>query len=63
MRLFYFVLEDNTRENLYKPYDFNGVSIGFRDHALSDLIGFNYRFKSGKEASDHFMEVIEPILK
>ena len=56
-------LEDNTRENLYKPYDFNGVSIGFRDHALSDLIGFNYRFKSGKEASDHFMEVIEPISK
>lgn len=54
-------LENDTRANLYKPYDFNGVSIGFRDHALSDLIGFNYRFKSGKDASDHFMEVIEPI--
>ena len=56
-------LEDDTRDNLYKPYDFNGVSIGFRDHALSDLIGFNYRFKSGKDASDHFMEVLEPIAK
>lgn len=54
-------LEDDTRSNLYKPYDFNGVSIGFRDHALSDLIGFNYRFKSGEDASEHFMEVIQPI--
>ena len=54
-------LEDDKRANLYKPYDYNGVSIGFRDHALSDLIGFNYRFKSGKDASNHFMEVVEPI--
>jgi alpha-amylase/alpha-mannosidase (GH57 family) len=56
-------LEDDTRSNLYKPYDFNGVSIGFRDHGLSDLIGFNYRFKSGEEASEHFMQVAEPIAK
>jgi len=54
-------LKDETRSNLYKPYDFNGVSIGFRDHKLSDLIGFNYRFKTGNDASEHFMQVVEPI--
>ena len=56
-------LENDNRANLYKPYDFNGVSIGFRDHVLSDLIGFNYRFKSGKDASEHFIEMVEPIAK
>lgn len=54
-------LKSDKRENLYKPYVFNGVTIGFRDHGLSDLIGFNYRFKSGYDASEHFMHVIEPI--
>ena len=56
-------LEDNTRANLYKPYTYKGMSIGFRDHGLSDLIGFNYRFKSGYDASEHFMQVVEPIAK
>jgi len=56
-------LGDETRSNLYSPYKYNGVTIGFRDHGLSDLIGFNYRFKSGKDASDHFMHVLEPIAK
>ncbi|HFU77100.1 MAG TPA: glycoside hydrolase, partial [Epsilonproteobacteria bacterium] len=54
-------LEDENRSNLYKPYDFKGVSIGFRDHGLSDLIGFNYRFKSAEDASSHFMHMVEPI--
>lgn len=54
-------LDDDTRANLYKPYDYNGMTIGFRDHGLSDLIGFNYRFKSGHDASEHFMQVVEPI--
>lgn len=56
-------LEDDTRENLYKPYVYNGMSIGFRDHGLSDLIGFNYRSRSGHEASEHFMHTIEPIVQ
>lgn len=56
-------LDDDTRANLYRPYDYNGVTIGFRDHGLSDLIGFNYRFKSGHDASEHFMQVIESISK
>ncbi len=54
-------LEDDTRANLYKVYDYQGMCMGFRDHGLSDLIGFNYRFKSGHEASEHFMQVVEPI--
>ena len=54
-------LDDKTRSNLYKPYIYNGVTIGFRDHSLSDLIGFNYRFKSAGDAVDHFMDVLEPI--
>ena len=56
-------LEDDERSNLYKPYVYNDVTIGFRDHALSDLIGFNYRFKSGHDASTHFMQSIEPIMQ
>ena len=54
-------LGDDTRANLYKAYDYNGMCMGFRDHGLSDLIGFNYRFKSGHDASEHFMQVVEPI--
>ncbi|MBT8348595.1 MAG: glycoside hydrolase, partial [Sulfurovum sp.] len=54
-------LEDDTRANLYRPYVYNEMTIGFRDHGLSDLIGFNYRFKSGEDASEHFMQVVEPI--
>lgn len=54
-------LEDDTRSNLYKHYVYNDMTIGFRDHGLSDLIGFTYRFKSGHEASEHFMHMVEPI--
>ena len=54
-------LGDDTRTNLYKPYVFDGMTIGFRDHGLSDLIGFTYRFKTGQEASEHFLQSIEPI--
>lgn len=56
-------LEDQTRSQLYKPYKFNGMTIGFRDHGLSDLIGFNYRFKSDHDASEHFMQMVDPIAR
>ena len=45
----------------YKPYRYDDVTIGFRDHALSDLIGFEYRHQSGKDASHHFMEQLHHI--
>jgi len=54
-------LEDDNRSNLYRPYRYNGMTIGFRDHGISDLIGFNYRFKSGADATEHFMQTLEPI--
>jgi len=54
-------LGDDNRANLYKPYEHNGMCIGFRDHGLSDLIGFEYRFKTGDDASEHFMQAVEPI--
>ena len=54
-------IEDKNHSNLYKPYKYTGVSIGFRDHGLSDLIGFNYRFKAGYEASENFIHSLEPI--
>ena len=54
-------LKDATRSRLYKAYDYNGMTMGFRDHGLSDLIGFTYRFKSGEDASNHLMSSLEPI--
>lgn len=56
-------LKDDTRSNLYKPYNYDGMSIGFRDHGLSNLIGFDYQFKSGHDASEHFMQTLEPIAR
>lgn len=37
---------------LYKPYKFENVSIIFRDHQISDLIGFVYQKWDPKKASD-----------
>jgi alpha-amylase/alpha-mannosidase (GH57 family) len=54
-------LHNNDRSNLYRPYQYNGVNIGFRDHGLSDLIGFTYRFKSGYDATENLMHTLEPI--
>jgi alpha-amylase/alpha-mannosidase (GH57 family) len=56
-------LGDETRSKLYKPYRFKGMNIGFRDHGLSDLIGFTYRFKSGHDATEHFVYSLETIAK
>ncbi|MGB3961213.1 MAG: glycoside hydrolase family 57 protein [Sulfurimonas sp.] len=56
-------LGEDKRSQLYKAYDYKGMTMGFRDHGLSDLIGFTYRFKSGEEASAHFMASLESIAK
>jgi alpha-amylase/alpha-mannosidase (GH57 family) len=39
-------------ETLYKPYIFEDVSIVFRDHQLSDLIGFVYSGWDSKRAAE-----------
>ena len=54
-------LGSDVRNNLYRPYRFDGVTIGFRDHGLSDLIGFTYRFKAAEEAAGHFVRSVEAI--
>jgi alpha-amylase/alpha-mannosidase (GH57 family) len=54
-------LNSQERANLYMPYDYNGMCIGFRDHYLSDLIGFTYRHKKAQEASKHFLDELKKI--
>ena len=54
-------LNSSDRNALYVPYDYNGTRIGFRDHYLSDLIGFTYRHKESYEAANHFMGELRKI--
>ncbi len=54
-------LQNSSRENLYQLYKHNEVAIAFRDHGMSDLLGFDYRFKPSMEAVEHFIATIEPI--
>ncbi len=54
-------LGSNHRDNLYAPYDYEGMRMGFRDHGLSDLIGFTYRYWEPHKAADHFIEALQPI--
>jgi len=35
--------------------------IAFRDHSLSDLIGFEYRYKKADEAAEHFISQLQKI--
>lgn len=51
------------REELYHTYNYRGMYMGFRDHGLSDLIGFTYRFWGAHKAADHFMGALHPIQK
>jgi alpha-amylase/alpha-mannosidase (GH57 family) len=40
---------------LYRPYTFENVSLIFRDHSLSDLIGFIYSKWDSKKAAEDFI--------
>ena len=53
----------SKRELLYAPYEYNGLAIAFRDHELSDLIGFNYRFFEPHHAADDFISRLQNIHK
>lgn len=59
--ILYKSLEKHEPLGHYQPYLFDGVSISFRDHALSDLIGFEYRHRDANEASVHFMDALNRI--
>ena len=47
--------------DLYQPYQRDGLKIYFRDHGLSDLFGFDYRFKEAHLAVEHFMHSLKEI--
>ncbi|HEX5329447.1 glycoside hydrolase family 57 protein [Sulfuricurvum sp.] len=54
-------LGSEERHHLYKSYDYQGITIGFRDHTLSDLIGFTYRYKGAEDAAEHFLSSLKSI--
>jgi len=56
-------LGSEHRDALYHSYKHNGMTIGFRDHGLSDLIGFTYRFWGADRAADHFLSTLYSIAK
>jgi len=54
-------LKDTNRDNLYRAYIKDGLNIYFRDHGLSDLFGFDYRFKPPSQAVEHFISSLDNI--
>jgi hypothetical protein len=55
-----------SEEDLYQPYrtlDGNGPTILFRDHRLSDLIGFEYSRWEPEKAAQHFVGELLAIAK
>ena len=49
------ILHKSGEMNHHRVYKKNGVMIFFRDHGLSDLIGFKYRFMNEDEAVEDFV--------
>ncbi|MDD2357626.1 MAG: glycoside hydrolase family 57 protein [Thiovulaceae bacterium] len=54
-------LNSSVRENLYTPYMYKGMRIVFRNHYLSDLIGFTYSQMETSLAVSNFMHELEKI--
>jgi len=54
-------LNSNDRNALYQPYRHNGLMMGFRDHGLSDLLGFTYRFWDAQRSAEHFVSSLQNI--
>ncbi len=53
--------EEFGGDHLYRVYDHKGVNIFFRDHILSDLIGFVYSRWDISKAVDDFVQRLEAI--
>lgn len=47
--------ENKERSALYQPYQIGNLSLFFRNHELSDLIGFSYARVSPREAVEDFL--------
>lgn len=54
-------LNSSVRENLYTPYMYKGMRIVFRNHYLSDLIGFTYSKMEASQAVSNFMHELDKI--
>jgi alpha-amylase/alpha-mannosidase (GH57 family) len=54
-------LHTKDRGELFNPYSYNDICIGFRDHGLSDLIGFTYRYWDADKAAKHFVSSLVSI--
>ncbi|MCX8026659.1 MAG: glycoside hydrolase family 57 protein [Thermodesulfovibrionales bacterium] len=50
-----------TPESLYKPYDYEGIKIFFRDHRLSDQVGFVYSGLTAEDAVKDFIGKLQTI--
>ena len=48
-------LGNNAKSLSHRCYEYDTVFIAFRDHALSDSIGFHYRYMPEKDAVQDFM--------
>lgn len=56
-------LNTDDKNRIYTPYNYNDMCIGFRDHGLSDLIGFTYRYWEAEKSAEHFISALERINK
>ncbi|BAF72227.1 glycoside hydrolase [Sulfurovum sp. NBC37-1] len=54
-------LSSSEKSLCYQRYEYDSVFIAFRDHALSDSIGFRYRFMEEEEAVKDFMKRLDEI--
>jgi alpha-amylase/alpha-mannosidase (GH57 family) len=59
--ILYKSINSRSKNLLYSPYNHNDMIIGFRDHYLSDLIGFHYRYEEAEDASNNFMAELQKI--
>ena len=54
-------LGSRERSKLYRPWEFAGIRIAFRDHPLSDRIGFTYQHWAAERAAEDFLSALESI--
>lgn len=58
-------LKDHNKQNIYKNYklhiDGKSIDVRFRDHYLSDAIGFEYSQKDPKHSAHEFVEHLKKI--
>ena len=59
--ILYKSLNNTTKENIYALYDYKEMKMVFRDHYLSDLIGFKYRYEEAQNAANHFISELQKI--